>query len=179
MALNEYQTDDFNAYARNPETWLLAARRHLAVAEVLMDRVAALTLKQSRPFEEFSGCFYAAFFHAGVAVENATKAVLVSRDPSIVSNGSLDRRKLGGKGGHGSLALVCSVLNDLSDSERRLLVKLQEYVVWAGKYTVPMSGKFLYDQEIVDIMRFSPADERETLRSLIMRLFAQVVRAQA
>lgn len=170
------QAKGFAAYARNPETWLLGARRHLAVAELLLDHVAALRTQSSQLFDELSGCHYAGFLHSGLAVENAVKAVLVSEDPTIVLNDSLDRKKLGGKAGHGLRGLVQSVLNDLSEDELQLLSKLEEYVIWAGKYTVPMNADVLCNESVMSVLRISPTHERDLIRSLVTRLSQKVQR---
>jgi len=175
MAISKSQARDFTTYARNPETWLLCARRHLAVAELLFKRVAELRMQQDHSIDEFSGCHYAGYLHAGLAVENAAKAGLISNDPSIVLPGGLDREKLGKRMGHGLLGLVESVLEGLSEIERRLLTKLEEHVVWAGKYTVPMKADVLYDDAALNTMRSSPLNEWKILQSLIARLHAKAM----
>lgn len=175
MTLTESQAADFAVYAFNPEKWVLGARRQLAVADLLFDRIAALRWQESKFFEEFSGCHYASFMHAGFAVENAVKAELISRDPTIVlPNGTLDGKKLGPKGGHGLRALVSSVLSDLTKEDQDILLKLEEHVIWAGRYTVPMKATVLYDHAVMNALRLSPADERARLKTLITRLLEQV-----
>lgn len=169
--LTDLQKADFTAYAQNPATWILGAHRQLAVAELLFDRVDALRSLSSRPFEEFSGCYYASYMHAGFAVENAVKAVLIARDPTIVlTDGALDGKKLGSRGGHGLRALVSAVLSDLSKEDTDLLSKLEEHVVWAGRYTVPMKAAVLYDNTVMDVLRSSSTSERPRIRTLIARL---------
>src|SRR5262245_32656446 len=124
---------DFAEYASNPETWLQGARRHLAVAKVLMDRATALRFSPENLFDEFSGCFYSWHLHAGLAVENAVKAVLISKDPSLVLEGKLDIKKLEklcGKRGHGLLVPIRRELGELPENECHLLEKLEQYVVW-------------------------------------------------
>lgn len=177
--LTEHQTRDFAAYASNPETWLIAARRHLAVAEVLMNRAEALRKKANRSLDEFSGCHHAAYFHGGLAIENAVKAVLISKDPKIVSNGSVKLKKSWGKGGHALLNPVRDLLGKLSKREYQLLLrlKLEEHLVWAGKYTVPLKAAVLYNEAIMNVMRTSSMDEWGLLKSVLDRLFSQVARA--
>lgn len=177
MKLTEQQTRDFAKYARNPEIWRISARRHLAVAKVLKDRTAVLGLKLNHSadeFDEFSSCFYAWYLHAGLAIENAVKAVLILKDPSLVLEGKLDQGKLKrlcGKSGHGLLVPVRSVLGELSESEYHLLVKLEEHVIWAGKYTVPMFADDLYNEAKMNVLRTSPMDEFGLLKSVVGRLF--------
>lgn len=171
MALTKSQTSDFVAYAGNPDTWVLAARRNLAVAEVLFSRLDALSAVHNRPQHEFSGCFYASYFHAGVAIENAAKATLIRKDHSIVANGSIDRRKFG-KTSHALLDLFQLVGEPLIDEERKLVVKLEQHVVWAGKYSVPLKPDVLYDNALMDTLRLSGVDEIGTIKHLVERLLA-------
>lgn len=171
MALTSAQIDDFSKYARDPKTWVLASRRSLAVARLLMNRSRELMRVSNSDFFEFSGCHYAGYFHAAMAVENALKAVLVSRDPSIVVEGRLDVKKFGGKSGHALLAPLNSILDSLTEEERCLVVKLEEHI-WAGRYTVPTKADVLYDQERMDIMRTSTFEEAQMLESLVDRTIA-------
>lgn len=169
MPITAKQAEDFDAYARNPETWVIAARRNLAVAELLNRHRDALRLAANPDFFEFSGCYYAGYFHAGVAIENAMKAVLVSRDPTIVSNGTLHVNKLGSRSGHVLLDPVESILGSLTEEEHRYVVKLEEFV-WAGRYTVPTKADVLYDEEKINIVRLSTPEEINILRFLVERL---------
>src|SRR5882762_5644393 len=173
MAITSAQIDDFNAYGRNPETWALAARRSLAVAKVLMGRAEQLRLTADQNFFEFSGCYYAGYFHAGVAVENAAKALLISRDPTIVSKGAVDIKKFGGRTGHELLDLTQSAAIALSDAERRLVEKLEEFV-WLVRYTVPRKADVLYDEKKMSNVRLSTSDEWDILHSLVDRIIASI-----
>jgi hypothetical protein len=170
MSLSDAQLDDFAAYARRPETWLSGSHRHFAVFEVLTDRLDELRMQSGRSQDEFSGCFYAAYLHAGLAVENAVKAFLVARDPTIVSDGTIDRKKLGARSGHAFVELAQQMLGPLSNEERNVLFKLEEHVVWAGKYTVPMRADILYDQESLQVLRTAPMNERALISSIVRRL---------
>lgn len=172
MQLSQAQEKDFALYARRPGTWLDGSRRHLAVYEVLSDRLMALRMQSGRSQDELSGCFYAAYLHAGLAIENAVKAWLILQDPTIVDRGKVDRRKLGDRSGHAFVDLAERILGSLSETERHVLFKLEEHVVWAGKYTVPMTANILYDQKSMQRLRTAPMDEREIVRSLITRIHA-------
>jgi hypothetical protein len=175
MTITTTQAKDFSAYARNPDTWILASRRNLAVTELLMDYLNILDTATERDFYQFSGCYYASYFHAGLAIENAAKAVLISHDPSIVNKSNLDIKKFGNRKGHALLDPVQSILGELSDYERRFLTKLEEFV-WAGRYTVPTKADVLYDKKKMSIMRTSVSNERVMLRGLIERLCKKVKR---
>lgn len=165
------QEEDFARYARNPETWALAARRQLAVALHLFAHEAALRKLPRASFEEMSGCHYAAYLHAGFAAENAAKAALVFRDSSVITeHGTIDRSKLGLNGGHGVRSIAELVLSDWPTEDLTLLDKLQEYVVWAGRYTVPMNGEVLFDEARMNVLRNSPFGEQDQIARVVARL---------
>ena len=133
----------------------------MAVAQILLDRRATYGPFTQEPVEERSGCIAAAYFHAGLAIENAAKANLVQRDPMFIQDdGKINRKKLGGKGGHGLVGLCELVLTDIDPKEHQLLAKLQEHVIWLGKYVTPMDASPLYDEALMDIIRNSSADEQ-------------------
>ena len=170
MPLTEAQTADFAIYARRPATWLEGSRRHLAVYEVLSNQFDRLNMQPGRSQDEFSGCFYAAYLHAGLAVENAVTAFLVVEDPTIIKDGRIDRKKFGDRGGHRFAKLAERILGSLSQTQREVLLKLEEYVVWAGKYTVPMNAEMLYGQARMSVLRSAPMNERELILDLVARL---------
>jgi hypothetical protein len=175
MSLTEAQTADFAVYARRPATWLEGSRRHLAVYKVLSHQFDRLNMQAGRSQDEFSGCFYAAYLHAGLAVENGVTAFLVAEDPTIIKDGRIDRKKLGDRAGHRFATLAERILGSLSQSQREVLLKLEEYVVWAGKYTVPMNAEMLYDHARMNVLRSAPMNERELILDLVARLLQSQV----
>jgi hypothetical protein len=169
--------DEFEKYASNPETWLSEASRHISVWKVLSTHTEKLLVKGGYQVEEYAGCRKAALFHAGIAIENALKANLVQQDPTIISNGTIDKSKFGNKGGHGLVGLANRVLPKLSSKEQRLLRKLEENVFWAGKYSVPSKAETLYDREIKTSLRLAFYGEQEVLQGLydtLVRLIENV-----
>jgi hypothetical protein len=64
MTITDDQANDYGKYARNPDNWMLAARRNLTVAQLLMKRARELQLLANHDSIEFSGCYYAGYFHA-------------------------------------------------------------------------------------------------------------------
>jgi hypothetical protein len=150
----------------------------MAVARVLFTHRATFTPFSSESVAERSGCIAAAYMHAGLALENAIKAHLVHRNPVIVRNdGTLDRKLLGLKSGHGITALCELVFPDIEPREYRVLAKLEEHVVWLGKYTTPLKAAPLYDGALMDVLRLSTPDEVERIESLFARLVDNVPRA--
>jgi len=172
MSSTSSQPSHHDHYARDPATWVQDARRHLAVAELLVRRMDELRGAPSRDFYEFSGCFYSSYFHASVAIETAYKAILISRDPAIIENGGI-RRGAFPQGGHKLLAPVSQLVAQLSDDERYLLAKLEDYVE-LGRYSVPKDGDKLTDPSRMDRLRNAGLDEMGQIRRLVERLLAEV-----
>lgn len=168
MTLSNKQIEDFEAYARNPETWIQAARRSLAVAKYLSLRANDIDRISGDDFYEFSGCHYASFFYAAVAVENALRAVQIKQNPSVIKNGKLKIRELGFLS-HELLKPIESILGNLDHKESRYLEKLELYYE-AGRYNVPTNADVLYDEEKKTIARMSYPYEEEILEGLIDKL---------
>ena len=170
MSPSSRQLGDFDEFARRPATWLGSSKGHLAVYEVLTDHVERLRMQVNKPRLEFSGCWTAAYLHAGLAIENAVKASQIRSNPDMVRDGRVNRKGLGRRSGHEIVGPCALLLGSLSDSERRVLRKLEEFVVWAGKYNVPMRAEVFYDEDSMNTLRNTPMNERELIRSLVSRL---------
>lgn len=162
--------DDFATYATNPATWLFEASRHISVWKVLSEHATNLLVEGSYKVEEYSGCRNAAMFHAGIAIENALKANIIRQEPSIISGGRVDMAKLGNKSGHGLVELANRVLPKLSEAELGLFRKLEEYVMWAGKYSVPLKAEHLYDRDVLSRLRLTHYGESDVLQNLYDKL---------
>jgi hypothetical protein len=94
-----------------------------------------------------------------IAFENLLKGISVIGDPT-------GWRLLKDDSGHGISTFAAKVLQ-LSDPERDLLQRLQEYLVWAGRYNLPTTAA-----------RYRASHFRRTLRSgdpaLILGLFEKL-----
>jgi hypothetical protein len=72
---------------------------------------------------------------AGLSLELLAKAILIERDPNLVSNSGLESW---GKGsGHELPLLLKKVGVNLDEEETYLAERLGESVVWAGRYPIP------------------------------------------
>jgi hypothetical protein len=169
MNLSDKQIKDYETYARNPENWIFAGRRNLAIAHLLSSKLREVSASETDNFYERSGCFYTSYFLAGVAIENALKAVMISRDPNIVANGKLEVKKFGSRTGHALLTPVNEIIGNLSEVEIKYLKKLEEFT-WAGRYSVPTQPDSLYDEEKKSLARLSHPGEDEILNDLFERL---------
>jgi len=151
-------------FGRKPSTWTDDARCHMAVAKLLWKAKN----EPGRTFYETSGCFYSALFHASLAVETAHKAVRVRREPSLIENGALRPGAFKGIG-HKLVVPVQEVLGDVTDREKKLLLKLETFSEM-GRYSVLNNASPLVDDELMNLLRNSDIDEMGEIHRLVERL---------
>jgi hypothetical protein len=72
-----------------------------------------------------------------LAFENLFKGILYGRDP----NNKLARTK----GGHGISQMAGGITNLVAD-ESDLFERLERYLIWAGRYQIPMTAQAFLDQ---------------------------------
>ncbi len=72
----------------------------------------------------------------GLAFEDLIKGVDIARDPSLVNLKSLNRSLWKDDSGHAIRKFAKSLMT-LDSDEEELLDRLQEAVVWAGRFPIP------------------------------------------
>ena len=115
------------------------------------------------------GLIHSALLLLGLAVENAAKAVYVARDPSLLSMERLDQFPNSSDKGHGIGSLVAGLFA-LTEAESDLLSRLQEHVVWAGRYPIPRASTRYHDAHHPVNKRSMHPDDFRLAWSLIERL---------
>ena len=93
----------------------------------------------------------------GFAFENLAKAIFITRDHSIVSNANLGTWPMS-RGGHGFAKAIKSILSQLSPVDENLLLRLEEYVVWAGRYPIPKSARAYKAAEEAGLYKHASSD---------------------
>ncbi len=155
--------DWFLRKMRDPEEWFTEARSEQKTASVLFKEAET-------SFEVFMIFHRRAMFHAGLAIENAAKGAILKKKPDQIKDLSA-LKKIAGSGGHGLVNLAKEALGTLSEEERKVLRKLQEYVIWYGKYPMPAKVDTLLDGELTQNMRVGNlAREIPLIESLLSRL---------
>jgi hypothetical protein len=150
----------FEAVCRDAQAWLAQANQLKMSADIiameLQDKMARIRFEQGLD-SQFLAFLKSYMLMIGMAFENLVKGILVGRDPSLVSR-ELISNKLLPRGGHGisdGAKKVCSISNE----EFELLRRLEEYLVWAGKYPMPLKSEvFLNSQTPENLRSFSWAD---------------------
>lgn len=125
------------------DAWLRQSEQFFHAANVLVPGFA--TPRPSRPLTEEElgqrvACLKATLLLLAVSVENALKAVKISRREVKIQNGHVLKASLGGgSSGHDLLKLAEEVGLNPSAGESTLLGRLTVIATWAGKYQQPLS----------------------------------------
>ena len=113
-------------------SWLEQARGARLSAEVIYAALMEIMpLSQTLPRVREKKLAYMQSFMllTAIAFENLLKGIATSDDPT-------GWKRLQDDGGHG-ISTFAATVTTLSDAERDLLQRLQEYLVWAGRYIIP------------------------------------------
>jgi hypothetical protein len=96
-----------------------------------------------------------------IAFENLLKGIVVAVEPT-------GWRDLKADSGHG-ISTFAAMFTTLSEPERDLLLRLQEYLVWAGRYTIPTkSARYVTNFHLLSLRR----GDRLLISALFERLAA-------
>ena len=81
----------------------------------------------------------------GLAFENLIKGVKIAQNPNLVDQDRFDIRLWRREdGGHGITTLAKSLLT-LTSYEEELLDRLQEHILWAGRFPIPLTSVRYHD----------------------------------
>jgi hypothetical protein len=126
--------------AEDPDRWYDSALVLKGVAEAIGEiRMRAARAFVSGNHGEIEQLTYGPPFPmlAGLAIENLAKAIVLRRTVRKSEGGKLPQ----GIAGHGKvLDHLADAGITLSDAERALARRLAKFVVWAGRYPVPMKA---------------------------------------
>lgn len=107
----------------------------------------------------------------GFAFENLVKGIIVARNRNAVeTNKVLGSEWKNDRGGHGLSTLAPRYVS-LSSDELDLLQRLEEYIVWAGRYSIPNnSTTFIKAHEPESRQTIKPSTDRQLIDGLFTRL---------
>lgn len=141
----------FDIIHQDPYSWLGQAKQlRLAANAILPCWEAALLRRPSEPGTQEKMLAYSEAFMmlTGLAFENLFKGILYGRNPEH----SLAKSD----GGHG-IVKMASGISSLAVREQNLLERLKLYLIWAGRYPLPMKvEKFISSQGQVSIRTDDP-----------------------
>ncbi len=167
------QLDQFNQkqlFVRDamPSEWLSYAEELAEATESLWsrsDNFMAIEMQtaatDTSQIERSAGHARSYILLAGLALENALKGILVSRNPSLVNQGHLH----GSIKSHKLVELARSVTDlSLTDEDRHVLSVCQDAIPYWGRYPVPLRYDGLHPKEA------ATAEFRQHFRELHFRL---------
>jgi hypothetical protein len=131
----------FKLIREDAQSWLAQARQLKLSADVIHSEWEKIRNKsQASPGvrERMLGYSQSFMLLTGFAFENLLKGILYGRD----INSKLARNK----GGHGIVQMAKAIITLTSD-ELNLLDRLELYLVWAGRYRLPMASDAFHESE--------------------------------
>ncbi len=142
----------FELVRKDAQSWLAQARRLRLSANVILPEWEEIRRHpQSMPGIRDKMLAYSESFMllTGFAFENLLKGILYGRD----TNNKVARSK----NGHGIVQMANAAATLIGD-ESNLLERLETYLVWAGRYQLPMTPDAFYkSQDSVSIVVEDPA----------------------
>lgn len=144
----------FEGVCKDAQTWLAQANQLKMSADVieveLRDKMVRFRFEQGLN-ELFLAYLKSFMLLTGMAIENLIKGILVGRDPSLVDREVINNKLLP-RGGHGISEGAKRVIS-VSNSEYELLRRLEEYLVWAGRYPMPLKSVVFFNSQTPDNLR--------------------------
>jgi hypothetical protein len=136
----------FELLGNDPLSWLEEARGLKLSADIIQNElINVLPLSQNLPGirEKKLALVPSYMLLTGFAFENAIKGILVAKNPGLTKDGRLSDSAWKARGGHG-ISTFARDLSSLDPREIDLLQRLEEYIEWAGRYSIPTkANKFV------------------------------------
>jgi hypothetical protein len=127
---------------RSALSWLEKGKKILLAAEILNTELLKLCYKYTKSFPDdveakFMGLMDSLMLLLGLSIENAIKGFIIANKPDFEKLSELDKYKFNSLGGHDIKQMVGFNIGPLEPIEIDLIERLQESVIWAGKYNAP------------------------------------------
>lgn len=127
---------------RSAPTWIEKGKKLLLAAETLNTELLRLCSKHIPTIPDdiepkFMGLMDSLMLLLGLSIENAIKGFIIANKPNFENLSDLDQYKFNSLGGHGIIEMVRFNIDPLDPIEIDLLERLQESVIWSGKYNTP------------------------------------------
>ena len=156
----EYWEEQFEIRGNDPYVWLDYALGFRYTAEVLLDHLGSTHLNQPpglRPVDT-RGVVMSIMLLLGLAIENAIKGIDVAKKGDLTDRKKLNTSLWKSHKGHGIGVFIRSIL-PISSAEAELVDRLQEHILWAGRYPIPIeSTKYYAAKHPNHKMKFSTGD---------------------
>lgn len=136
----------FDTTTRSAPSWLEKGKKLLIAAEILNTELLHLCQKYTNSFPDdmeakFMGLMDSLMLLLGLSIENAIKGFIISNKPDFEKFEELHKYKINSLGGHDIKQMVEFNIGPIEPIEIDLLERLQESLIWAGKYNAPKKPK--------------------------------------
>jgi hypothetical protein len=171
MSKKQNAEELFEIISKDPHSWLGQAQEMKIVADLILIALKGeLTIPPTYPETQKKRLAYSGSYmlFTGLAFENLLKGIFIGRNPELVVNGKIQSDILGEKG-HG-IAEGAKRIIELSQQEAKLLARIQEYLIWAGRYPLPLKLNRFLNSEDQNLRSFRTDDPL-----VIDRLFKRLV----
>jgi hypothetical protein len=154
----------------DPLHWLEKAQGLKYGAEVLKHKlVVSMEVAPADRRIETLGLVMSSMLLLGLAMENLIKGVYVAKNPNLVARERIDLSLWAEDSGHG-IASFAKTLTPLEHDEEELLRRLQEHVVWAGRYPIPTKSTRFHNSLHPDNLRRLNTEDFRVADRLFVKL---------
>jgi len=164
----------YHSMCHDAIAWIDQSDRHIIASQVIYREWEKLFKKHpDLPIEQDQNIIAlldSYMLLLGLGMENIIKALIISIKPDFDSIKELDLYKWSANGGHGIKEMFLFNIPNLNHEEIDLLDRLQEFIVWAGKYNVPnKSTNYIASKTPLNTQRYKPIDN-QTAKKLIQKV---------
>lgn len=133
----------FKIRLHDPFDWIYSAKKHLISAKCIEKRMFEIIkvdpdLNNENTNLEFQALKNSCLFLVGIGLENAIKGYIVAQKPNFKNTKEMRELGWGKLSGHGISEMYKINCFDIYTSNNDFLERIQEYLIWIGKYSTPM-----------------------------------------
>jgi hypothetical protein len=136
----------FESCSRSAPDWLEKGKGLLIIAEIINKELLDIchNYDPCPPDEiqpKFLGLIDALMLLLGFSLENAIKGYIVSHKPDYQDISELYQLKFNASGGHGIHEMISFNIKNITSREQDLLLRIEQSLIWAGRYNSPKNYK--------------------------------------
>jgi hypothetical protein len=150
----------FEIIGKDPLSWLAQAKEMKLVADIILPTLQReLAIPPTFPETQRKRLAYVGSYmlFIGLAFENLIKGILIGRDSTLVTKEAIKKRGILNNNGHGikegANRVIC-----LTEQELQLLARIEEYLIWAGRYPLPLNSDRFFKSENQELRSFRSND---------------------
>jgi len=170
--MDKQEADEtFEIAAKDAQCWLNKANRLKLSADIIkpeLNRVLEDIRFRNGLDQKALALMESYMLLIGITFENLIKGILIGRNASLVSTEGIDKKILP-RGGHG-ISEGSKKVAVVTDEELDLLKRLEEQVVWGGRYIMPTKPSIYQSSHNPENRRSFRLSDFELIERLFSRL---------